>query len=85
MIELKNVSFSFEDGVLFQDVSFRVEDGQFVGIIGANGAGTTTLIRLILGLIKRADNHSLSDVDIFGNDSLIDLTILTDNSSVHND
>ena len=52
MIELKNVSFSFEDGVLFQDVSFRVEDGQFVGIIGANGAGKTTLIRLILGLIK---------------------------------
>ena len=52
MIELKNVSFSFEDGVLFQDVSFRVEDGQFVGVIGANGAGKTTLIRLILGLIK---------------------------------
>ena len=51
MIELKNVSFSYEkDRPVLRDLSFRIADGESVGLIGANGAGKSTVIKLILGL-----------------------------------
>ena len=51
MIELKNVSFSYEkDRPVIRDLSFRISDGDSVGLIGANGAGKSTVMKLILGL-----------------------------------
>ena len=53
MIQLDHVSFAYpEQGTSVNDVSFRVEDGEFVAILGANGAGKTTTVRLIDGLIR---------------------------------
>ena len=53
MIKLDHVSFAYpEQGPSVDDVSFRVEDGEFVAILGANGAGKTTTVRLIDGLIR---------------------------------
>lgn len=53
MIQLDHVSFAYpEQGPSVNDVSFRVEDGEFVAILGANGAGKTTTVRLIDGLIR---------------------------------
>jgi len=37
---------------IIKDLSFSVEDGQFVGIVGPNGSGKTTLLRAVIGLIK---------------------------------
>ncbi len=47
--ELENVSLSFGDRTLIDDLSARVMRGDRVGLIGANGVGKSTLIRLILG------------------------------------
>ena len=53
MIKLDHVSFAYpEQGPSVNDVSFQVEDGEFVAILGANGAGKTTTVRLIDGLIR---------------------------------
>ena len=52
MIEFKNVSFSFPDVEVLSDVNFRMEDGQFIGILGPNGGGKSTFLRLALGLLK---------------------------------
>ena len=49
VIEFKNVSKSFGDRLLMDNVSFRVPAGAIVGIIGPNGAGKSTLFRLIQG------------------------------------
>ena len=53
MIEFKNVSFSYEKDIpVLQDLSFRIGDGEAVGLIGANGAGKSTVMKLLLGLLQ---------------------------------
>ena len=53
MIEFQNVSFAYEkDRPVLKDLSFRIEKGEAVGLIGANGAGKSTVMKLLLGLIE---------------------------------
>lgn len=52
MIEFKDVTFSFPDAEILEDVSFTLNDGEFIGILGPNGGGKTTFLRLVLGLLK---------------------------------
>src|SRR5512139_186948 len=51
-IEVERVCFSYEKAEVLKDVSFRLKQGEFLGIIGPNGGGKTTLIRLLLGLLR---------------------------------
>jgi sulfate-transporting ATPase len=52
VIEAVNISKSYGDRVLFENLSFSLPPGGIVGIIGPNGAGKTTLFRLITGQEK---------------------------------
>ena len=53
MIEFQDVSFSYERGTpVIEHMSFRIEAGESVGLIGANGAGKSTVMKLLLGLIS---------------------------------
>ena len=52
VIDLKNVWAGYEDDLILEDVNFKVYKGDYIGLIGPNGGGKTTLIRVILGLIK---------------------------------
>ncbi|MBR1566035.1 MAG: ABC transporter ATP-binding protein [Oscillospiraceae bacterium] len=52
MIEFQKVSFAYErERPVIRDLSFRVAEGESVGLIGANGAGKSTVMKLLLGLI----------------------------------
>ena len=52
LISSENVSFGFNGGSLLENVAFTLSEGERVGLIGANGEGKTTLIRLILGELE---------------------------------
>ena len=50
MIEFENVSFEYESGrPVIRNMSFKIEQGESVGLIGANGAGKSTFLKAILG------------------------------------
>jgi sulfate-transporting ATPase len=52
VIEAVNISKSFGDRLLFENLSFKLPPAGIVGIIGPNGAGKTTLFRMMMGLEK---------------------------------
>lgn len=52
IISIKNLEFSYGNGPVLEDVSFDIKARDYVYIVGPNGGGKTTLLRLILGLIK---------------------------------
>lgn len=52
VIRLENVSYSYGDKQVLKDINFSIERGMFMGLVGPNGGGKTTLIKIILGLIK---------------------------------
>lgn len=51
-IEVSNISFSFRQTLVLTNISFQVQCGDYLGIIGPNGGGKTTLLKLILGILK---------------------------------
>jgi len=57
---------SFEDTTIFENVSFRIAEGEAVALVGANGTGKSTLLRCMLGLIQPSNG----DVKILG-DSVV--------------
>nr|WP_315191071.1 ABC transporter ATP-binding protein [uncultured Flavobacterium sp.] len=50
MLELKNISFTYIDNVVIEDVSFVIKKGENIAIIGESGCGKSTLLKLIYGL-----------------------------------
>lgn len=56
-IELKDVSFSYDNVSVLDNVSMTVKYGDFLAILGPNGGGKSTLLKLMLGLIKPASGR----------------------------
>ena len=52
MLSVSNVSVGYRGLLAIQDVSFQVKKGEVVSLIGGNGAGKTTMLKTILGLLK---------------------------------
>ncbi len=52
LLEMKNLSASYGTNIVLRDVDFMVYQNDFIGVIGPNGGGKTTLLKVILGLIK---------------------------------
>ena len=52
LIEIRNLYAGYDNKIVLKDISLNVLDNDFLGIIGPNGGGKTTLLKLILGLLK---------------------------------
>lgn len=59
LIEIKNLSAGYDNRTVLRNVNLTVYDRDFLGIIGPNGGGKTTLIKCILGLLKPAAGEIL--------------------------
>ena len=54
IVEIKNVCFAYNGHTVLEGVSLDIRQGDFIAMIGPNGGGKTTLLKLILGLLKPA-------------------------------
>lgn len=52
IIYFKNLSFAYQESPILKNVSFSIFEGEAIGIIGPNGGGKTTLLKLILGFLS---------------------------------
>jgi zinc transport system ATP-binding protein len=52
ILEINNVSAGYADEIILRDINLVVNDNDYIGIIGPNGGGKTTLLKVMLGLIK---------------------------------
>lgn len=68
VVEVENISFSFGRNKALENVSFSVEEGEIFGLVGPDGAGKTTCLRILCGLMS----PSSGSVMVLGNDVILD-------------
>ena len=59
ILSMKNISKSFSEKVLFEDISFGVEDNDRIGLVGINGTGKSTFLKILSGQIE-ADSGTIA-------------------------
>lgn len=64
VLELNNVGFSYNGLKVLENVSFKVPEKDFLALLGPNGGGKTTLLKLCIGLLK----PSHGEIKLFGSD-----------------
>lgn len=53
IIDIRNISFAYDSGPLvLEHIDLAVEEGEFLGLVGPNGGGKSTLLKLVLGLLQ---------------------------------
>ena len=90
VIEAENLTKSYDDRVIMENVNFRLPPGGIVGIIGPNGAGKTTLLRMLMGLeepdggeLKIGSTVELGYVDQSRDDLVAENTVYDEISGGH--
>ena len=59
LLEIKNVSKSFDKKAILKDINLTISSGKIVGLLGKNGVGKTTLIKLINDLLTPTSGEIL--------------------------
>ncbi|MFW6172407.1 MAG: ABC transporter ATP-binding protein [Elusimicrobiota bacterium] len=77
MIRLNNVGCGYPKGFKFKNINLDIGKGEFLGIIGPNGSGKTTVLKTMAGIIKpfsgsvEINGRKISEIDIFQRGQLI--------------
>lgn len=65
-IEIKNISFGYDNTLVLENINLDINSGDFLAIIGPNGGGKSTLLRLILGLLSTNKGNIIVDKNKLG-------------------
>lgn len=78
ILEVEKLKVSYSNHIALDNINFKIEDGEYVCLIGENGSGKSTLIKTIVGLLKPDEgsvnvNISLDEVSYLSQTNLKDL------------
>ena len=68
ILNIEHVSKVFGEKTIFDDVSFGIQEGDKIGIIGINGTGKTTLLRMIAG-VEEPDSGQIINCLLYTSDA----------------
>lgn len=58
-IEMKGITFSYDEKIILRDINLKIEKGEFIGLVGSNGTGKSTLIKILSGLYQPKEGEIL--------------------------
>jgi zinc transport system ATP-binding protein len=70
LLEMKSVTVSYGSNIVLQDAGLYVFENDFIGVIGPNGGGKTTLLKTILGLVKPISGKLIFNKELLGNSNI---------------
>lgn len=78
ILEVENIKVSYSNHIALENINFKIEEGEYVCLVGENGSGKSTLIKTIVGLLKQEEgkvglNISLDEVSYLSQTNLKDL------------
>lgn len=78
ILEIENLKVSYSNHTAIENINFKIEEGEYVCLVGENGSGKSTLIKAIVGLLKQDEgrinlNVSLDEVSYLSQTNLKDL------------
>ncbi len=84
VVDIKNLSFAYDKQVILENISLSVEEKDFLAIIGPNGGGKSTLLKLILGI----NNYKQGSITVLGKapkKSLTQIGYVPQNTNINTD
>lgn len=70
LVEMHSLSASYGISLVLNDVNFYINENDFIGIIGPNGGGKTTLLKVILGLLKPVNGDIIFNTELLNSNSI---------------
>lgn len=83
MLEVKKLSFSYDQNPIFENFDLIINKGELVLLNGQNGSGKTTLLKCIAGIINGGKDVYLNDIELKNNKKLRDISYIMSEDTLY--